>query len=276
MPAKQNASEFIGLKYGKIVILEDMGYYDQFRWVKIKCECGTDKISKLASIKKGDVKSCGCSRKIKPFKITSEELIGKIFNRLTIIEDKGRIGKKRFVKAKCICGIIKDYEYNSLKTNNTKSCGCQKHDSVFIHGMSKHPIHKIWSGMIERCYNEKRLDYSRYGGRGVRVSMRWKDDFEAFYNWAIKRWKPGLQLDKDKLASGKNGILYCPELCCFLTPKENTRNKSNNVIIEFEGEKKTLVEWSEKYNIQYGTLRRRVSKGWAIKDAFLTPVKKYN
>jgi hypothetical protein len=32
--------------------------------------------------------------------------------------------KKRMVKCKCDCGVIKDICLNSIKNKNTKSCGC--------------------------------------------------------------------------------------------------------------------------------------------------------
>ncbi|AZV43552.1 hypothetical protein BAOM_2943 [Peribacillus asahii] len=31
----------------------------------------------------------------------------------------------------------------------------------------------VWSGMLERCYDEKFHSYHRYGGRGVTVCERW-------------------------------------------------------------------------------------------------------
>jgi hypothetical protein len=45
-------------------------------------------------------------------------------------------------------------------------------------------------------------------------------------------------------------------------------------LIEFNGEKKTLVEWCKIYNIKYQTVINRLHKHhWTIEEALLTPYK---
>ena len=52
------------------------------------------------------------------------------------------------------------------------------------HGYAKrgnvHPMFYLWMGMIGRCEDPKRVGYSYYGGRGIRVCDRWRHDFAAF------------------------------------------------------------------------------------------------
>lgn len=127
--------------------------------------------------------------------------------------------------------------------------------------------------MLRRCYDEKEDSYKYYGGRGVKVSMRWENDFEAFYEWAIKRWKPGLQLDKDIKSSTGSGILYCPELCCFVTPKENSRKRKTNIILEYKGEKKCITEWAESLGVSFKTVYGRYKRGSSI-DKIIESIKK--
>ena len=55
--------------------------------------------------------------------------IGKKFNFLTVISDADpkplKNGwKKRMIKCKCDCGVIKDFSYSHVKTGKSKSCGC--------------------------------------------------------------------------------------------------------------------------------------------------------
>lgn len=136
----------------------------------------------------------------------------------------------------------------------------------------------VWKSMMERCYNANNIKYKYYGGKGVTVCLRWKDDFQSFYDWAITRWKQGLQLDKDKKSSTGKGVLYCPELCCFLTPKENSslsykgKNfESKNIY--FNGENLTLKECSARTGIPYETLKERIGRlKWPIEKALNTPV----
>jgi hypothetical protein len=42
-------------------------------------------------------------------------------------------------------------------------------------GMSRHPLRKVWSGMLDRCENPNNKRYGRYGARGITVCARWHD-----------------------------------------------------------------------------------------------------
>ena len=43
---------------------------------------------------------------------------------------------------------------------------------------------RLWSSIKTRCTNRARADYPSYGGRGIRVSHEFSDDFLAFYGYA--------------------------------------------------------------------------------------------
>jgi len=95
---------------------------------------------------------------------------------------------------------------------------------------------KIWEHMIDRCYNENNIGYKNYGGRGVRVSNRWKC-FEYFledikdipnYELKIKQWKL-YELDKD---INGNGLLYSKTTCKFATKMENISTQHKKYIIK--------------------------------------------
>jgi len=52
-------------------------------------------------------------------------LIGQKFNKLTIIEEDGHVGKSYAYKCKCECGTIREkVKWSELKRGKTKSCGC--------------------------------------------------------------------------------------------------------------------------------------------------------
>ena len=55
-----------------------------------------------------------------------ENLIGKTFNYLTVIDGPIRKNNKIFWTCKCKCGSIKDIRSDGLKSGKTKSCGCFK------------------------------------------------------------------------------------------------------------------------------------------------------
>jgi hypothetical protein len=199
------------------------------------------------------------------------QYIGVRYNNLVVISFVGYVNGRARVLAICDCGKEKEMVLNDLKTGNTKSCGCIKEVK---NGLSHHPLHHVWVHVVLRCCDPTNERYAWYGGSGVKICDEWRDNFMAFYTWAIDKWKPGLQLDKDKLSSTKPGLLYSPDFCCFITSSENCRNKSNNVMITYNGETLCLTQWAERLNIPYTRLRMRINRGWNVERAFLEPVKK--
>lgn len=61
---------YVGKKFGNLVIIEDMGYYQKEgtktkkHYVKCKCSCGNERITRLDALKSGKVVSCGCYAKV--------------------------------------------------------------------------------------------------------------------------------------------------------------------------------------------------------------------
>ena len=202
------------------------------------------------------------------------KLIGKTFNWLTIIDYYGVDSNiDTVVTAECKCGNIKQYVLKFIKNQTTKSCGCLRIKNRTKHGLKNHPLYTVWKDMNARCYNKNNQHYDRYGGRGVSVSLRWRKDFKAFYDWAIDKWKPGLRFDKDIRSGQDVGDFYCPELCCFVTHKENMRKTSNNVYYEYNGERLCVSQLCEKYNIGRSCFNGRMESGWGLHKTLTTPVK---
>lgn len=208
-------------------------------------------------------------------KLDPTTFIGQKFNRLTIIEYVGKTDTRTHrVMVECECGVIKEATYNNLKSGVLKSCGCLVREhcakgSSRKHGLYKHPLFRIWHGMSHRCYSGLYPAYS-----DVEVCDEWRNDIMTFFNWAIANgWEEGLELDKDKLAPTQTGKLYGPEYCSFITHVENCRHRGNTVIIEYNGEVKSLPEWAVTLNIEYALLIQRYSRGWSPARMFETPIK---
>lgn len=88
--------------------------------------------------------------------INIPELIGKKFNRLTIIEFVERQQNNRLIfKCKCDCKdeTIVSVEYQTLKSGRTKSCGCFRNEQVSKLGKSR----RLNSGEASR--NHLYIDY---------------------------------------------------------------------------------------------------------------------
>ena len=138
------------------------------------------------------------------------------------------------------------------------------------HGLSHHPLHNRWKAMKERCYYPKNKAYLHYGGRGIKVCDEWRDNFMAFYEWAINNgWDETLTLDRIDV----NGD-YCPENCKWSTMKEQCHNRTNNVYITIDGVTKLRQDWCEEYGICVSTFRHRLERGLSPYEALTMPIHK--
>ena len=101
------------------------------------------------------------------------DLVGKKFNRLTILSEYEKRGKHVRYIAVCICGTFRIVYSTNLMRNYTVSCGCHDSEKKFRHGMSYSKEYKIWTVMLQRCTNSKCKAYKDYGGRGIEVCPEW-------------------------------------------------------------------------------------------------------
>lgn len=92
----------------------------------------------------------------------------------------------------------------------------------------------------------------------------WKNDFQAFYDWAISNgYKEGLSVDR----INNNGN-YEPNNCRWATRKQQNRNKRSNITYTINGVTKCLAEWCNLYNIEYDKVYDRLHKlNWTIEEA---------
>lgn len=115
------------------------------------------------------------------------EMAGKKFSRLTVVLEAGKDKSDNVVwDCQCDCGNSVTARGDSLRSGNTKSCGCIKSEIHTTHGMWKTPEYESWRGMIQRCSNTKNVNYDYYGGRGITVCARWLK-FENFFEDMGKR-----------------------------------------------------------------------------------------
>lgn len=61
---------------------------------------------------------------------------------------------------------------------------------------TKMPEYKIWAGMLNRCSNPANTGFENYGGRGIAVCQRWKEDFKNFFEDIGPRPTPKHSIDR--------------------------------------------------------------------------------
>jgi len=189
-------------------------------------------------------------------KVPISGMIGKTFGMLTVLyRENGN--EKCHLWCRCECGKEKwIYKWSILRGRST-SCGCfrDKVGNNRTHGQSGTSEHNIWMSMIARCMNINAKDFKEYGGRGIRVCERWLE-FESFI--ADMGPKPTPQHSVDRFPD-QNGN-YEPGNVRWATPAEQTRNKRNNVFLEFDGKRMILADWANYLGIPKNVLWNRVRR----------------
>ena len=200
------------------------------------------------------------------------EMIGNKYGKLTVISIEKQ-NNRTFLKCKCDCGNYILREVYMIGSGVVKSCGCAKVEAIKKYnasgqhsrsrlkdGRSLHPLYGTWFQMISRCENPAQKHYDRYGGRGIKVCDEWHD-FWNFVKWSdsIGGRPKGHTLDRVN-----NDGDYEPSNCRWADWRTQKTNTSANVFLEYNGVKKTMIEWCEELNIHPHTLQNRIKNGWSV------------
>lgn len=126
MPSKIN---LIGQKFGKLTVIEETKERKNKSVVWIcKCECGRQEKFSTKELRSDGIIQCHCcGNNREPNSNLLENIIGKKFNSLTVLEKtEKRAGGKILYKCKCDCGNITYVNRTDLQSGHILSCGCVK------------------------------------------------------------------------------------------------------------------------------------------------------
>ncbi|WP_144378496.1 hypothetical protein [Mesorhizobium amorphae] len=206
-------------------------------------------------------------------------LLGQIINAWTVIAGPETVGRHPQWECRCRCGAIKLVFETSLRSGKSQSCGCLHREKVneallaarlshrHTRSMTYTSEYAAWQSMRARCCNPSRVDYPRYGGRGIKVCTQWRDSFERFL--ADMGPKPSTKHQIDRYPNNDGN--YEPGNCRWATPIQQARNRrSSKVVVGFGGEL-PLIEFCEVIGAHYKTVRQRMDRGSTFEKAVLTP-----
>lgn len=202
------------------------------------------------------------------------DITGQKFGRLTVIGlDDERSVRKTYWMCLCDCGKMKSVRSDCLKNGTVTSCGCRKKEQD-RENLTKHHSHlqsgtrlyEAWQGMKKRCYNEHDSRYNNYDGRGIKVCDEWKNDFAAFYEWALNTgYSEELTIDRIDVDGD-----YEPNNCRWADIKTQCNNRTSNIKIKIGNATKSLQEWCDIFEVEYKkTYARYRRNGFiSIEDLF--------
>ena len=127
--------------------------------------------------------------------------------------------------------FVKTTQYSTLKNGEIKNPYHKGLCNIGFIGVGNYTTkinrkdtiyYKVWKSMIERCYNEKRLEkYPTY--KDCTVCEEWHN-FQNFAKWYEENYYEvdgeRMHLDKDILIKGNK--VYSPETCVFVPERINT------------------------------------------------------
>lgn len=177
------------------------------------------------------------------------EMTGQRFGRLTVIARAQNLDHKAAWQCLCDCGRTVAIRGWLLRSGASQSCGCWKRDRLRKHGMKNTPEYVVWQAMKDRCYNPRRSAYKDYGGRGIRICERWRNDFREFYKDMGPRPK-GTSLDRIN-----NDGDYEPGNCRWATKDMQARNMRKTRRFTHQGEDLCVAEWARRIGKSYSAVR---------------------
>jgi hypothetical protein len=192
--------------------------------------------------------------------------VGQRFGKLVVLSCHKSLSKQNYCLCKCDCGA-KGFAayYDKLLNGETYCCAKCKRISVTRNKeektarkskepnpLIKHPLHRVWGGMIARCENPKRPYYYLYGGRGIKVCKEWRYDYMSFYRWSMGNGYKFEMMDchRNRYTLDRIDINgdYSPENCRWIDYREQNENKRHNLSLTLNGETKRIKEWLQQFN----------------------------
>jgi hypothetical protein len=189
-------------------------------------------------------------------KVNLEE---QIFNNLRVIKMTQVKNTNSHWLCECLlCGNLTEVSRPNLRSGNTQDCGCIKSEKISSkiskHNQSKSSTWNSWFSMRRRI---------RIGSKHSKVygEINMDDSWNIFENFLKDMGERPKGMSIDRIDNNKG---YFKENCRWATQAEQNRNRSTNVILNFEDKSMCATDWASYLGIHRDTIRRRIKKGLPI------------
>jgi hypothetical protein len=227
------------------------------------------------------------SRYLRMAKKMTENLLGTKWHYLSFVRIKMRSassivsGSDRSLSVECLCkcgGVIVT-RLGSLKSGNTKSCGCLQKEIASTSGKNRkthgatsdkdsalYRTHKIWMGMRDRCNPlGKHGRHRNYSLRGIKVCVEW-GSFDIFLK-DMGKAPVGMSLGRIDNNAG-----YSRKNCRWETRIQQSNNTRINKVLTYKGFTDTLANLCRIMCSNYALTQGRLARKWPVERAFEEPV----
>ena len=154
-------------------------------------------------------------------------MIGKKFERLTVVELAGKQNAHLLWKCACDCGNICFVRTCTLNSKRQKSCGCLKTELVKQRATKHNGFgtdeYSIWQGIMARTHYSSAKKFHRYAGRGISVCKEWLS-FENFFKDMGKRPSKIHSIDRINKLNLENIDIYNLDFEEFINKYQNNQS----------------------------------------------------
>lgn len=123
----ENTINIVGSRFDRWLVLEVLSRRHSALYYLCLCDCGATKEVNSSSLRQGRSKSCGCLSREVAKRVRLNNLVGKMFGKLSVIERgcNSKNGDAQWL-CSCSCGKLCTVRSCNLVSGNTGSCGCAR------------------------------------------------------------------------------------------------------------------------------------------------------
>jgi hypothetical protein len=179
--------------------------------VRLRCQCGCGREfdARLSDLRSKHTQSCGCLKDRVLRRQFFRLQLMRIYNLIPFGKCRGGDRMRASTKWMAMCVFCRKFLVASAFQirRAKKKCPCQKE------------TYGSWRNMLQRCTNKNHDQYKDYGGRGIRVCVEWRNNFQQFA-FDMGRRPPGKTLDR----IDPDGP-YCTENCRWGDAQQQAQNR---------------------------------------------------